>query len=140
MQKGLRAEHASALGAYRLWAILGWLLVLAVVVLSLVSIEQPLKLENADKYQHVLAYGALMYWWGMVQPTRRARWATALPLMGLVLEGAQSLTPDRMMEWRDALANLAGVMLGLLLLKSPAQRLLTRLDRHLGNRLDARGT
>ncbi|HSM69376.1 MAG TPA: VanZ family protein [Xanthomonadales bacterium] len=133
-------QHAeSRLGAYRLWAAMGWAMLLGVVVLSLVSVEQPLQVQHADKLEHLLAYGMLMYWWGMVQPPRRVRWAAALALLGLALEWAQSLTAYRVMEWPDALANLAGVALALGLLKTPAGSLLARIDDQLCNRGDSRG-
>jgi VanZ family protein len=118
---------------------MGWAMLLGVVVLSLVSVQQPLQVQHADKLEHLLAYGMLMYWWGMVQPPRRVNWATALALLGLALEWAQSLTAYRVMEWPDALANLAGVALALGLLKTPAGRLLARIDYELCNRGDPGG-
>lgn len=114
-------------------------MLLGVAVLSLVSISQPIRIEQGDKLTHLLAYGALMYWWGMVHPHRRLSWAIVLALLGVTLEWAQSLTPARTMEWPDGLANLAGVVLALGVLRTPAQRLLIRLDRYLGDRLDSGG-
>lgn len=128
---------SSTLGYYRWWALLGWLLVAAVCVLSLITIEQPVQIGHGDKLSHLLAYGVLMYWWGMVQPRRRMLWVLVLPVLGLVLEWAQSLTPHRQMEWQDALANLAGVGVAWLILQTPARRLLGIFDRQLGDRFDA---
>ena len=119
------------LNAYRLWASVGWLMLLTVIVLSLVRIESPIDIDHGDKYQHLLAYGCLMYWWGMVQPGKRTHWMIALPLLGLALELAQTLVKFRFMEWNDALANLTGVFLAYLLLKSNAASLLTLVDRKL---------
>ena len=113
----------------RLWNGIGWALLAAVVVLSLVSIPQAAPLPGSDKTHHLVAYGTLMYWWGMVQPKHRWRWLIVLPLMGVALEGLQSLNPDRFMEWWDAAANLAGVLLGALLVSTPAGRLLAWIDR-----------
>jgi VanZ family protein len=127
------------LGAYRLWASIGWLMLLGVAVLSLVSISAPIRFDQGDKLTHLLAYAALMYWWGMVHPHRRLPWAIVLALLGVALEWAQSLTPARIMEWPDGLANMAGVLLALGLLRTPAQRLLIRLDRYLGDRFDPGG-
>ena len=126
--------------AYKLWAALGWLMVLLVIVLSLARIEQPLELAHADKYQHLLAYGCMMYWWGMVQPRKRRLWMVALPMLGLLLEWAQSLTAWRSLDWNDALANLLGVMLALVLLMTPAGRLLARIDDKLADHFDSRGS
>jgi hypothetical protein len=122
----------------RLWQGLGIALIAAVVLGSLVNIAPTLPLEGGDKLHHLVAYGALMYWWGMTQPLRRWRWALALVMLGSVLEFAQSLTGTRFMEWQDALANACGVGLALLVLRSPASGLVGWLDRQLRNRLDAR--
>jgi len=123
---------------YRYWAIAGWLMLAAIVVLSLVRLDQPLEFRHTDKAEHLLAYGTLMYWWGMVQPGRRPRWAFALPILGLVLEWGQSFLPYRHMDWSDALANTVGVALGLALLATPAGRLISFLDGKLADRADPR--
>jgi len=123
----------------RLWMALGSAMILAVVAGSLLSLPAPVSAPGMDKAQHLFAYGLLMYWWGMVVPDHRPAWAIALTALGLVLEGLQSLTTYRTMEWWDAGSNLAGVLLALALLSTPGSRLLARLDRHLGNRLQARG-
>lgn len=114
-------------------------MLLGVAVLSLVSISTPIRFDQGDKVTHLLAYAVLMYWWGMVQPQRRLAWAVVLALLGIVLEWAQSLTPARIMEWPDGLANVAGVLLAVILLRTPAQRLLIRIDRYLRDRLDPGG-
>jgi len=121
-----------------LWYATGVLLLAAVVYLSLASVQQPVKMTGADKYEHLLAYGVLMYWWGMVQPLRRWRWAIALALLGVVLELAQGMTPHRSMDWHDALANAAGVAIALGVLTTPAGRSLAWLDGQLPNRRDSR--
>ena len=126
------------LSAYRLWAILGWLMLAGVVTLSLVRIEQPLHMSHADKYQHLLAYASMMYWWGMVQPSRRLGWLIALPILGLSLEGIQGLTSYRGLEWGDALANVVGVLAARILLSTPAGRLLAGIDHKLFDRAESR--
>ena len=127
------------LSRYRLWAGIGWLILLAVIVLSLVRVDQPVALEHADKVLHLLVYGSLMYWWGMVHAAKLRFWMAALPLLGLALEWAQMLTAYRSMDWMDAAANLLGVVLARLLLATPAKHLLARIDRKLADRLDSRG-
>jgi VanZ family protein len=118
------------------WSAVGWSLLATVVLLSLVSIEQPIDVPGADKWEHLLAYGVMMYWWGMVHPHLRWRWAVGLALLGLCLEFAQLLAPGRFMEWRDAAANAAGVLLGLAALATPLRGLLGWLDRQFPNRAD----
>ena len=118
------------------WVMVGSLLIAAVVTLSLVSLTSPIGVEGGDKYQHALAYGVLMYWWGMVQPGRRWVWAVALPLLGVGLEGVQNLMPERHMDWRDALANTLGVAAALVILLTPLGRLLSWVDGKISNGVD----
>lgn len=120
------------------WMLLGLLLIAAVVAASLLSVTGPLGAPGIDKIYHVLAYGALMGWWGMVQPTRRGAWAMGLLILGLLLEGLQSLTGYRTLDRWDAAANTIGVLLALALLKTPLQRLLPWFDGQLADRLDSR--
>ena len=132
------------LSAYKIWATLGYLMLLTVIVLSLVRVEQPFEITHVDKFEHLLAYGSLMYWWGMVQPPKLRLWAAALPLLGAMLEWAQSLTAYRSLDWNDALANLLGVILALVLLATPAKRLLAAVDSwlagHFADRINPRGS
>ena len=121
-----------------MWRTIGGLLLVAVVIASLIPIDQPLEVSGVDKFEHLLAYGALMYWWGMVSPGSQLRWAMFLPVLGLGLELAQMNMPGRFMEWRDAIANLAGVLLAWMLLRTRAGNLLDRLDHYLLDRLDSR--
>lgn len=118
------------------WVTLGMLLIGTVVAASLLSVPGPVGVPGIDKVYHVLAYGALMGWWGMVQPTRRGTWALGLLILGLLMEGAQSLTGYRTLDRWDGVANTAGVLLALLVLRTPLQGLLAWFDRQLGNRLD----
>ena len=101
------------------WLWLGiWLaMVLAVVVLSLGSPPPGPDVPASDKWQHLVAYGLLSL--SAVQLFLPGRpllaVAVALVLLGIGLEIAQgTLTTDRMMDWRDAVANTLGVGLGLL--------------------------
>ena len=119
------------------WASIGYLMLFTVIVLSLVKIQQPFDIAGADKFEHILAYGALMYWWGMLQPSKQRFWMLLLPLMGLTLEWMQTFTPYRFMEWKDVIANLSGVALAALLLKTPARKLLLLVDRKLADRLNS---
>lgn len=126
----------AALRAMRLWTALGWLMVFGLVTLSLIRLGPAPPLPGGDKLGHLLAYGVVMYWWGMVQPARKRHWAAFLTLLGLALELAQFCTGYRQLEWRDAAANLAGVLLALMVLRTPARGLLHRWDRHLADRAD----
>jgi hypothetical protein len=129
---------AQALHYRSTWIGIGLLSVAVVIVLSLLRIPGPPGPPGIDKLFHALAYGALMGWWGMVQPGRRLTWAVGLVVLGLAMEGAQSLTGHRTVDYWDAAGNALGVLLALAVLQTPVQGLLAWLDGQLTNRLDPR--
>ncbi len=49
----------------RIWLLLGWGMVAAVVVLSLIPLDVDF-VENEDKLAHFVAYGGLAFWFGML--------------------------------------------------------------------------
>lgn len=120
------------------WTALGVAMIAFVVVASLVNVSQPVAVQGIDKLHHLVAYGAMMFWWGMLQPRRRWTWAAAIVALGAALEFTQSLTPYRTMDWRDMAFNIGGVALASVLLRTRAEGLLAWVDRQLRDRLDAR--
>lgn len=86
----------------------------AVWALSLMPISQTI--PGGDKLHHLLAYAGLMLVWRLAMPQANTRTqlklAILLMLMGVAIEFAQGLTPYRVFEWADALANATGVCLG----------------------------
>jgi VanZ family protein len=114
----------------RLWIAVGWALVAAIVVLSLISLP-PVgpDIPQGDKYRHVLGYFLLTAWFAQITATRRILLAHALGfvVLGIVLEGLQSLNPERQVEGLDMLANALGVALGLAVGAGRARDLLQRM-------------
>ena len=116
---------------FRWWLALGWLIVIAVVTLSLLSnppIYVPIRF--GDKVGHVLAYAVLMGWFVQLFHSRGLLIAHALLLigMGIGLEFLQGYS-GRHFEYADMAANTTGVLLGLLLLLTPGDSLLLRWER-----------
>jgi len=98
--------------------LLFWLLLTAIVVLSLLPVsELPGGIFNFwDKAQHALAYALLALLALRAYPERRSLGtALALLLFGGVLELAQAASGWRYGEWSDLLANGVGIGLGLTL-------------------------
>lgn len=96
----------------RLWQLLGWL---GVAFTLAVSLGPPTLDEGSgqtDKLVHLAGYAVLMFWWAQLVITRRWKLALAVVLFGLAIEGLQGLTPDRLPDALDALANTTGVLLG----------------------------
>ncbi len=122
------------------WFALGAAMVAFVIAGSLLNVGTPVPVTGVDKVQHTLAYTAMTWWWGMVQPRRKYAWAIAMVALGGALEWGQSLTPYRHMDWADAVYNTIGVAAGLVLLLTPARHIVPWLDRQISDRLDARAS
>ena len=110
----------------RVWLLFGWL----GVALALVASLGPPTLDEGDsqidKLAHLAGYGIMMFWWAQIVVVRRWRLALAIFCYGFAIEGLQGLTPDRMPDVLDILANTAGILLGW-----AATRLLPRLPARL---------
>ncbi|HVF34051.1 MAG TPA: hypothetical protein VND91_01875 [Candidatus Saccharimonadia bacterium] len=122
----------------RAWLAVGRLGISLAIVLSLVPLPAaPIEIEQGDKLGHFAAYFALTLWYAQLVATpRELAWrALAFALMGLALEGLQSLT-----GWRhgndplDALANVAGTAGGFVIGLTPARGLLVALEQRLRQR------
>jgi VanZ family protein len=92
----------------------GWLLVAAIIWLSLTPSPPKLDFEEGDKVGHLLAYGSTMFWFAQLYASRPARIAHAalFVLMGVTLEFIQGALGYRTYEVFDMFANAAGVLLG----------------------------
>ena len=115
----------------QLWLGLWWLAIVLGVAISLAPAPSVAAPQGSDKLVHFLCYGALAV--GAVQlfATRAAllRAAVGLVALGVALELAQeALTSTRMLDPRDAVANTLGVLLGLLVARTPLRDVLSRVD------------
>ena len=90
--------------------------IVAVVTLSLLPGKDMPSLGVSDKTEHVVAYALLGLAGGLAFPTRRAAimLLVLLPLLGVALEIAQLLVPERSSEVADAIADWIGTSLTLL--------------------------
>lgn len=115
----------------RLWHTLGWLMVAAVIVLS-VSPEVPsvFDVPGSDKVNHVVAYLTLMFWFCQLHhDPRRQFWVgVGLFALGLCLELVQGLLVFRAAELADALADGCGILIGWCVVKTRLGNLLPYLD------------
>ena len=113
-------------GLQRLWRAGGWLAVFLTLVVSLMPPALDESGGHTDKIVHLAGYAVLMFWWAQLVTRRRWKLALAVALFGVSIEGLQGLTPDRLPDPLDALANSGGVLLGWL-----AARLLPNLPARL---------
>lgn len=95
--------------------LIGWLLITAVIILSLININAAMPdIKNSDKYGHFIAYFTLMIWfaWLYPKPWVRNLYAIGFIVLGGAMEILQSMTPHRMGDIEDFHVNTIGVIVG----------------------------
>jgi VanZ family protein len=92
----------------------GWLVVAAIVWLSLTPAPPQADFQYSDKLDHFVAYGLLMFWFCQLylKRTTRIAYAAAFMVMGIALEFLQGALGYRTYEVFDMYANALGVLLG----------------------------
>jgi len=120
---------------FRLWIGLGAAMIIAVIFLSLAPSQAIPDITSvfSDKVNHLLAYAALMFWFGQIFRTRGSSFliAAGFIALGTALEFVQDSTGYRTFEYRDMAANGIGVLSGLFLSRSRLGGLLTALEAFL---------
>lgn len=105
-------------------------MVIAVFVLSLVPLSVDLS-EGRDKVSHFVAYGSLMFWFGMLYRGLRRETIVAIGFvaMGITVEYLQGMTGYRSFDVNDMVANAIGVAMGWVAVQTPLRRLLCWVER-----------
>jgi VanZ family protein len=118
----------------RLWAIAGWLMVGAIVWLSVTPSPPDPGFENADKLEHVLAYGVLTFWFCQVHASARVQLAFAAGFiaLGAGLEFVQGALAYRTYDEYDMLANAIGVVAGWAVARATGPNVFARVERLIG--------
>ncbi len=85
---------------------------MAVLVLALMTPVPHMPTTGWDKSNHLLAFTvlALLGQWAYPQRTMTVLWG--MLAYGVLIEGLQSLTPNRSAEWADWLTDCLGLLLG----------------------------
>jgi VanZ family protein len=90
----------------------GWFGVVLTLALSLMPPALDVSSGPSDKIVHLTGYALLTFWWAQLVTRQRWKLAVAVMLFGVLIEGLQGFTPDRLPDLFDALANSGGVLLG----------------------------
>jgi hypothetical protein len=106
--------------------IMGWTLWMALRPDPGITLAFP----YGDKLLHATTFCSLMGWWGNVYRQRRARGWAALGCLafGIFIEFAQWLDPPRDADALDVIADTIGILLALLLLRTPLAGVLASLE------------
>ena len=129
----------SSLLLRRLWIIVGWLGIAAVIYMSLTPRPpQLLGFAQANRIGHVVAYASLMLWFAQlaVVPAQRLRYAGGLVALAVALEFAQLTTEYRTFSYMDMAAGAFGVAIGWVLAPPRLPNLLSIAERIAERRLD----
>lgn len=106
--------------------IMGWTLWMALTPDPGITLAFP----YGDKLLHATTFCCLMGWWGNVYRERRPRGWTALGCLafGVFIEFAQWLDPPRDADAYDVIADGIGILVALLLLRTPLARVLAGVE------------
>ncbi|WBY02088.1 VanZ family protein [Ramlibacter tataouinensis] len=101
----------------RLWRLAFAACLAVVLALALMPIDQRLPSTGWDKSDHLLGFVVLTLLGVRAFPQRKSRVAIALLAYGIAIELLQALTPYRFAEWRDVVADAAGIGLAMLVIQ-----------------------
>ncbi len=123
---------------HRLWAALGALIMLWTLWMALrpdpgITVELP----YGDKWLHAFTFTCLMGWWGNLYCRPKAQVGAALGCLafGIFIEFAQWLSPPRDADPFDVLADAIGIVVALVLLRTPLARVLSAIESRLLRRV-----
>ncbi len=107
-------------------AIMLWVLWMALRPDPGITLDFP----EGDKLLHATTFTCLMGWWGNVYRERRPRGRAALGCLafGILIEVAQWLCPPRDADAYDVLADGVGILIALLLLRTPLASVLASVE------------
>jgi len=114
-----------------LWLAVGYALVAYVIYSSLTPNPIKMEVSHFDKYAHTLGYFVLMGWFMQIYHLKKSLFICALALifMGVALEYVQGMTGYRYFDLNDMLANGFGVLLAVMLVKTPFPQVLWIFER-----------
>jgi VanZ family protein len=95
------------------WKPAFWLCAVAVLVLSLAPATEELPTTGWDKSNHFLGFCVLAILGLLAYPARLFHVVIGLLVYGGAIELLQSLTPHRLGDWADWLADAIGVAIGM---------------------------
>lgn len=97
------------------WRLSFLLCLLAVLTLALLPPATPMPTTGWDKTNHLLAFSTLWVLGRQAYPARPGRLIAGLLVYGALIELLQAMTPHRLADWSDLLADALGMALGWLL-------------------------
>jgi VanZ family protein len=114
-----------------LWHVTGWGLIAVIVYLSLAHTSIGVPGQYGDKYGHVIAYGAVMFWFLQIYECTPSRITAAASLiaLGVGLEFLQGWSGYRTFDYADMIADCIGVGLGWIAAPPRTPHVLERIEK-----------
>lgn len=114
----------------KIWLSIGYALLSMTAVLSLIPGPD---IGGGDKLVHFVTYALLSGWFSLIVKYSRTLWVVLFGLIafGLLMEYLQGFTSYRRQDIDDAIANSAGVMVGIAIHFSPLRGMLVNFDKFL---------
>lgn len=114
----------------KIWLSIGYALLSMTAVLSLIPGPD---IGGGDKLVHFVTYALLSGWFSLIVKYSRTLWVVLFGLIafGLLMEYLQGFTSYRRQDIDDAIANSAGVMVGIAIHFSPLRGMLVKFDKFL---------
>jgi VanZ family protein len=127
----MRGAHALRLAPF--WWAAGFVLA-AIIVFESLTPSVPMPAPVSDKLAHAAGYGALSFWFaGILERRRYPALAGLLLAFGVLIELAQYVMGfGRTADWRDVIANLAGIATALALAYAGLGAWMLQVERRLG--------
>ena len=121
----------SSLVLRRLWVIIGWLGIAAVIYVSLIPRPPQLGIAHGNRIGHVFVYALLILWFAQIAvvPGQRLRYAGGLIALAVGLEFAQLATYYRTFSYWDMAGGALGVIVGWVLAPPRLPNLLSIAER-----------
>jgi len=109
-------------------------MVAATIGLSVMPSPPDPGFDHGDKLEHVVTYGALMFWFCQLHAAGRVQIAFAIGFiaLGIGLEFVQGALAYRSYEEADMLANSIGVVAGWAVARVTGSHVFARIERLLG--------
>ncbi|MGB5517953.1 MAG: VanZ family protein [Gammaproteobacteria bacterium] len=118
----------------KLWLIIGYLLIILVIFLSLMSspVDIDTDLPYQDKLFHAIAYFSTTFWFLQIYHIRHhvVQWVFFFLCLGLLLEYLQGFDSNRHSDIGDMVANALGVAAALVLSRTRLRFMLMGFERY----------
>lgn len=115
---------------FRWWLAVGLFGCGMLLYLSLIPSPPQPEVAHFDKLEHLLAYIVLGAWFAAILPRHHGRVFVGLAVLGGLIELLQGMTDYRSGDALDMVADVVGIVVGILAARAGMMRWVYRFDEH----------